>query len=500
MATTSFYGFDLGESSASTPAPTAEIVEVFELLKPKATKTPLIRIGGEGDGSYLVPDDLDGITACFSPGVNRIKYFEDVLTDRYGIQAHMCDFSCDVEQLTTPLRPGMQTFAKKWLDVDESADSIRLEDWLAEYDPQGDLLLQMDIEGAEYRNLLATPEETLARFRVIVLEVHRLVRMLEAPILRQVIAPFFGKLARSFTTVHAHPNNCCGDVTVPGTDIRIPSFLELTLIRNDRFVAAAGPPALPHPLDVGRNVAQKPPLFLSEAWCDYSRPLESRVKMLEDLLSYRDDLDASRSDPVLAGALSLTMESVQTLSTLVRPASTRDGNLVEVAGGRPYELTSAHGKSSRTGVVKPRGDYFFHTGFGTDQAIRVDLGRSYRVRRIEVANRRNGYQDRARHIFALLESGSRDGDRRVFPIDRQGPLPDGAWPECAIDIPTVPARYVTITSPMDTALHFADLRIYAVGDAPTQPLWRRAARRALRSVRSVRSRLRRERRNGSGHP
>ena len=192
----SFYGVDIGEPSGSTAVATAEVVEVFELLKPKASKTPLIRIGGDIDGSYLVPDDLDGIAACFSPGVNRIKYFEDFLADRYGIQSHMCDFTCDVEELKTPLKPGMQTFIKKWLDVSPSEDSISLEDWLRDRDSQGDLLLQMDIEGAEYRNILATSEGTLARFRVIVLEVHGLGKMLEAPILREVIAPFFQKLAR----------------------------------------------------------------------------------------------------------------------------------------------------------------------------------------------------------------------------------------------------------------------------------------------------------------
>ena len=143
----------------------------------------------------------------------------------------------------------------------------------------------MDIEGAEYRNILATSQETLARFRVIVLEVHGLGKMLDAPILREVIAPFFQKLASSFTTVHAHPNNCCGEFTIPDTDIRIPNVLELTFVRNDHFVSAPGPAALPHPLDVSRNVRRYPPLFLSEAWCDYQRPLESRVKILEDMLA-----------------------------------------------------------------------------------------------------------------------------------------------------------------------------------------------------------------------
>jgi Methyltransferase FkbM domain len=488
----SFYGVNIGEPSGSTAAATAEVVEVFELLKPKASQIPLIRIGGDLDGSYLVPDDLDGIAACFSPGVNRIKYFEDFLSDRYGIQSHMCDLTCDVEKLKTPLKPEMQTFVKKWLDVSPGEDSICLEDWLQDHDSRGDLLLQMDIEGAEYRNILATSEGTLARFRVIVIEVHGLGKMLEAPILREVIAPFFQKLGRSFTSVHAHPNNCCGEFTVPDTDIRIPNVLELTLIRNDHFVPARGPAALPHPLDVSRNVPRKAPLFLSEAWCDYQRPLESRVKILEDMLRYREDVGASSADGELSGALSLTMQSLQTLNTLVAPAPKRDGNLVEVARGRRYELSSAYGTSSRTGVVRPRGSYFFHTGFGKDQSIRVDLGRRRRVRRIEVTNRQGGFQERAKHVFAVLtDDGPSQSVRRVFPIYETELLPGGAWQECEIEAPDVIARYVTITSPMNTALHFSDLRIYAAdGDGPIGPLWKRVARRALRSVKGRIRRLR----------
>ena len=487
----SFYGVDIGEPSGSTAAAMNEVVAVFELLKPRASRTPLIRIGGDMDGSYLVPDDLDGITACFSPGVNRIKHFEDLLTDRYGIPCHMCDFTCDVEQFKTPLKPGMQTFLKKWLDVNPGEDNVTLEDWIADHDNQGDLLLQMDIEGAEYRNVLATSEETLGRFRLIVLEAHRLSGMLDAPVLRGVIAPFFRKLGRSFTTVHAHPNNCCGEFTVPGTDIRIPNALELTLVRNDRFVAAPGPAALPHRLDVSRNVPGKAPLFLSEAWCDYQRPLESRVKILEDTLLYRDDVTGLSADTELSGALSLTMESIQTLSGLVTPVSKRDGDLVEVAGGQPYELSSAYGTSSPKGVVQAPGGFFFHTGFGKDQSIRVDLGSRHRVRRIEVTNRRGGYQERSRHIFALLDGGTGDDVRRVFPMYECGPLPGGAWQECGIDLPDITARYVTITSPMNTALHFSDLRIYAVdGDRQTEPTAKLAARRVLRGVKSRIRRLR----------
>jgi hypothetical protein len=241
-------------------------------------------------------------------------------------------------------------------------------------------------------------------------------------------------------------------------------------------------------LDVSRNLPRRAPLFLSDAWCDYDRPLESRVKILEDTQRYRDDMGASSADAELSDALSLTMQSVQTLSRLVGPAPAHDGGLVEVAGGRPYQLSSAYGRSSRRGVVQSRGGYFFHTEFGKGQWIRVDLGRRHPVRRIEVSNRQNGYQERAKHIFAVLSNGEpSNGMRSVFPMYEIGELPGGAWQECGIDLPDVPARYITITSPMNTALHFSDLRVYAVADdgptVSTGPTTRWTTRRVLRGLR-----------------
>ena len=45
-------------------------------VKPVRTNHELIRMGGDGDGGYLVPNDLEGIDVCFSPGVSEIANFE----------------------------------------------------------------------------------------------------------------------------------------------------------------------------------------------------------------------------------------------------------------------------------------------------------------------------------------------------------------------------------------------------------------------------------------
>jgi hypothetical protein len=54
----------------------AEVLGLVKTLRPMDCGKDLIRIGGTGDGGYLVPDDLEGIEYCFSPGVSTTVDFE----------------------------------------------------------------------------------------------------------------------------------------------------------------------------------------------------------------------------------------------------------------------------------------------------------------------------------------------------------------------------------------------------------------------------------------
>ncbi len=302
----------------------ASVSKILSKFTPRPCPFPLVRVGGDSDGAYLIPDDLEEIVSCFSPGVCNVKDFEDELLDKYGIRSHMCDLSSSAEEFKTPLIPGSQTFQKKWLDLYSGPSTISLFDWIdsAEYGEHGDFLLQIDIEGAEYRNLVFTPQECLNRFRIIVVELHWLSffdnsfanvdsrvgfslfscilnvfrRLLAKPFLvawRQIdfiyprrrfsarivsfLARLFGpylieefavKISRTHTCVHAHPNNCCGDFIDKSSGKNVPRTLELTFLRNDRFTASDGElivPMIPHPLDIV-NDASKPPLELNSFW------------------------------------------------------------------------------------------------------------------------------------------------------------------------------------------------------------------------------------------
>ena len=49
--------------------------QFFDVIKPIQTNHNLIRVGGKGDGGYLIPDDLENIKVCFSPGVDVTANF-----------------------------------------------------------------------------------------------------------------------------------------------------------------------------------------------------------------------------------------------------------------------------------------------------------------------------------------------------------------------------------------------------------------------------------------
>ncbi|MBU1315681.1 MAG: FkbM family methyltransferase [Alphaproteobacteria bacterium] len=456
----SFFGYQFEDGNEASSL--AEMLEVFEYLKPKASPKPLIRIGSNRDGSYLLPDDLENMAACFSPGVDNFKYFEDKVVETYGIDCHMCDYSSDVEKLKTPLIEGRQTFAKKWLSPDPGEDNIELADWIGREAPEGDLLLQIDIEGAEYRNLLSASAETLSRFRIIVIEVHSLWAIQDAAICREVLAPFFRKLSEIFIPVHAHPNNCCGEFVIPGTEISIPNVLELTYLRKDRAVEAPFPPQLPHPQDVSRNVSGKPPMFLGEEWLDGPRSLESKVKIIEDTLEMVGEFP---NEPAILNRQEFLTRSVATMQRRLAAMLQADGagaaDEREVAAGKAYVLSSAYPGMSRKGQVAPGNPFFFHTAFGFNQFIKVDLGEALTVSRIGIGNRLDGYQDRAGLLYCILSTGEDHTKGDIFQLATGDAFATGELLQSEVELPPTKARYVTIISPLSTALHLSDLKVFA---------------------------------------
>lgn len=236
---------------------TASTKELISTIWPTKIDKPLIRIGSttHADGGYLVPDDLSGIQRVFSPGVADTMDFEKHFLD-LGIPCEMLDGS--VEGAPEPHE--LASFQKLWLAAVTAQDSISLDDWVSQASkPKEDLVLQMDIEGAEYEALLAASSQTLNRFRIIVLELHDLRSVMS----RMGLALFRSTLLhlrKTHEVVHAHPNNCCRGVVVG--DLEWPDVLEITLLRKDRVSENLGRAELPHPLD--RDNTPNRPIILRQ--------------------------------------------------------------------------------------------------------------------------------------------------------------------------------------------------------------------------------------------
>lgn len=237
-----------------------EVHSLLRILSPVATNCPLIRLGSAGDGGYLAPDDLEGIAVSVSPGVSTEVGF-DLEMARRGIEVYMADASVAGPPVENP----RFHFSAKFLDVFEDENNIRL-DTLCSSIPDrhsGDRILQMDIEGAEYRVLLDASEEVLSDFRIMIIEFHHLDRMF-AHFPLTLIRATFQKLLRSHYIVHIHPNNVCPPRR--RGEIAIPPVAEFTFYRKDRAQLEHGTRLeFPHELD-NDNLPENPGYALPACW------------------------------------------------------------------------------------------------------------------------------------------------------------------------------------------------------------------------------------------
>jgi hypothetical protein len=238
--------------------PNQRLKQFFDKINPINIEEGLIRIGVEGEGGYLVPNDLSGVSACFSPGVSTEVSFDLDLAER-GMSCYLADFSVDGPPVTHP----KFDFEKKYVGPEDGEIYFTLEEWVNIKEPRGtEFILQMDIEGAEYGIILSTPLEVLMKFRILVIEFHQLHEIF-SPAGFQLIDLTFRKLLKTFDIVHIHPNNCLESVTVG--PYQIPPVMEFSFLRKDRVRGSSPAAAFPHSLDF-RNAPGLPDIILPNCW------------------------------------------------------------------------------------------------------------------------------------------------------------------------------------------------------------------------------------------
>lgn len=192
----------------------------------------------------MVPNDLNGITACFSPGVDVNSKFEKACAE-LGMNVFMADASVSGPAESHDLFH----FDKKFIGSFSSDEFIAINEWLEEKAKQvvgGDWLLQMDIEGFEYETIYSMSEEFQKRFRIMVIEFHRL-ESLFSELGFGFIERVFRKILSTHQCVHIHPNNIADSTKCYGFEI--PWFAEFTFLRKDFVTENGWVSDLPHRLD-----------------------------------------------------------------------------------------------------------------------------------------------------------------------------------------------------------------------------------------------------------
>ena len=227
-------------------------------LKPVTTNKPLVRFGPNGDGGYLIPDDYRGIEYCFSPGVGGTSGFE-LKCSQEGMEVFLADASVECPQFSN----NKFHFIKKYVGTQISSNYILIDDWVKNSitNVEKDLIFQMDIEGAEYNNIMPMSDNLMGKIRIFVIEFHDLNKLWSEDFF-SLANKTFDKILKTHTCVHIHPNNSNRPFIRDG--IIIPPVCEFTFLRKDRIISSSPYKTFPNKLDYNNTSASD--FVLPDIW------------------------------------------------------------------------------------------------------------------------------------------------------------------------------------------------------------------------------------------
>ncbi len=227
------------------------------LLRPeRARGTGKCRTGLKHDGGYVMLDDWAGLAGALSIGIGNDDGW-DLDMVRRGLSVAQFDHTIAAPPSSVP--------GLRWQPVGIAPEdvnnlrSLRTLIALSGLPAEGDLLLKLDVEAAEWPVLAAGEVAApLGRFRQMLIEFHWFERIGEDDWFATAEAALT-HLNRTHAMVHVHANNWGGMVLIGG--IPFPRVLEVAFARRDayEFEPETGP--FPTALDAACNPDQ-PDLFL----------------------------------------------------------------------------------------------------------------------------------------------------------------------------------------------------------------------------------------------
>jgi hypothetical protein len=221
------------------------LAELLGRLAPeRAEGVDKIRMGGPHDGGYVMLDDFREIRGAYSLGIGPDVRW-DLAVARRGVPVWQYDPTVSGSPVSHPLF----TFQPWRIGAQDDPDTqtVSLASLIELNRHEGtDLILKMDIEGAEWDVLAGIDPERLKSFRQIIIEFHSLHRVAELD-WGDRAATALARLTRYHQAVHVHGNNL-SRIIIAG-DLRITESLEVTLARRDAYRLVATEETFPGPFD-----------------------------------------------------------------------------------------------------------------------------------------------------------------------------------------------------------------------------------------------------------
>lgn len=218
-----------------------EINRFYEVLKIKdVVGYDFVRVGAANDGGYVMLDDLQGGVA-YSFGINDDVSWDDDMASR-GYEVYMYDHTIDA----LPYVRDAFHFCKEGIADFKENDSLKkLETFIKrnKHDKNKNMILKIDVEGAEWGVFEQISEEVLRQFNQIVVEFHDLCNF-------SILSKYNNTLERIkkvHQPVHFHINNY--DDVYWFEDKPYGNAIEVTFVNRERYKLVDAKVMLPRSQD-----------------------------------------------------------------------------------------------------------------------------------------------------------------------------------------------------------------------------------------------------------
>ena len=202
----------------------------------------LVRIGRDYDGGYIMLEEFVSSMIAYSFGISDDVSWEKDMAKR-GIHSFMYDHTIN----GLPENNEIFHWEKRGICGSQPIELCKTLEEFIEFNGHAgkkDLILKMEVEGAEWDVLESVRTETLASFSQVVLELHDM----NNPALYNQICSVLSKLGKTHQCVHVHGNNYRSYQRIG--NLVVPDVLEVLYVRKHDHIFESGNHFYPRYLDM----------------------------------------------------------------------------------------------------------------------------------------------------------------------------------------------------------------------------------------------------------